>query len=297
MDLEKVLVTKENIEEIREKVGFVDLREDVKVGRTVSVNRFTHEGGQSGALLVIHERKDGMLNRAGICFGGNSEWGDWRETNQTVWLDDQDADGRAITYDAQGRRLWDWRDLSLTDGNWPDDPAINYGSSLEHHRELVAHLREFRLTRCIVGWFFEKLGLSHEEDDNPSTWGPKGPEYIDWTGFPGTVLAHTPTGTMVITDLGLRELAKRGATLRDYLALFCGEELDGVLAMEPEAAGDLNEPVTQIWERREAGGKTYALHAGSTIWIDTPGGHITSNDDDLDEFDYPAEGWKKVYPE
>lgn len=98
-------VTQDNAEDIRAEVGFLDLAAEVQVGQRVSVHRFRHEGGQSGCLLVVHADKDGRVDRAGISFGGPGTWGDWDNDSQTVRLDDADAEGLAVVYDTQGRRV------------------------------------------------------------------------------------------------------------------------------------------------------------------------------------------------
>lgn len=98
------------------------------------------------------------------------------------------------------------------------------------------------------------------------------------------------------TRRGFQAFARRGATLRTYLAEFYGDQLDSVLAQEPEAAADLEEPVTEIWQHRERmGGVSHALHAGSTVWVDTPSSHLCSNDDDLSEYT-EGNGWQRIYP-
>lgn len=97
-------VTQDNVEDIRHEVGFLDLAAEVQVGQRVSVHRFTHEGGQSGCLLVIHADKDGRVDRAGISFGGPASWGDWDEATQTVRLDEWDDEG-PVVYRIDGRRV------------------------------------------------------------------------------------------------------------------------------------------------------------------------------------------------
>lgn len=100
------VVTKENIEDIRQAVGFVDLAAEVQIGQRVSIHRFEHDGGQSGCLLVVHADRYGRADRAGICFGGDSAWGDWDDETQTVRLDDlTDDEGLPLVYDIRGERV------------------------------------------------------------------------------------------------------------------------------------------------------------------------------------------------
>ena len=44
-------------------------------------------------------------------------------------------------------------------------------------------LHEFRLTGAMYGAFFAYGGAAHEDPEDPSTWGPEGPESVDWDGF------------------------------------------------------------------------------------------------------------------
>lgn len=104
MDINKVHLTQKGAEELRERITFCDLADEIKRGQTISYNHFNHEGGQSGAILVIHEEKEGPVDRAGICFGGNSEWGDWDDKTQTVTLDHDPGCGR-IVYDVNGKQV------------------------------------------------------------------------------------------------------------------------------------------------------------------------------------------------
>ncbi|HLV65304.1 MAG TPA: hypothetical protein VKY73_05810 [Polyangiaceae bacterium] len=46
-------------------------------------------------------------------------------------------------------------------------------------------LREFRERGTMKGAFFERVGGSWEDPEDPSTWGPEGPESVNWEGFDG----------------------------------------------------------------------------------------------------------------
>lgn len=49
--------------------------------------------------------------------------------------------------------------------------------------ESLEALDQFRRTGSIMGHFFRRIGGRHENPEDVSTWGPHGPEDIDWTGF------------------------------------------------------------------------------------------------------------------
>jgi hypothetical protein len=101
---------------------------------------------------------------------------------------------------------------------------------------------------------------------------------------------------LTIRESAMIQKAKHGAALRDFLAVFYGDQLEKVLAQEPETAPDLDKPVTEIWiceDKKETG---HALHAGYTIWRDFDHGHLVTNDDDLSEFEDPKQAWQRIYP-
>jgi len=88
---EQLLVTKDNLDEAQALVGGIDLKQEIaqvveEDGQAVvSAYAFTYEpGAQRGDLLVIHSR----ANRAGICFGGDSCWGDYDSEADILTLDD-----------------------------------------------------------------------------------------------------------------------------------------------------------------------------------------------------------------
>ncbi len=104
MDINRVRVTAKGAEALRERILARDLADEIRAGQTISYNTFTYEGGQAGHILVIHSGPEGDISRAGICFGGNSEWGDWDDKTQTVTLDHDPGCGR-IVYDTNGKRV------------------------------------------------------------------------------------------------------------------------------------------------------------------------------------------------
>ncbi len=60
-----------NIDDLRERTSALDQRAEIKVGQTVSLYAFRYEGGQRGDAIIFHDE-----GRGGICFGGDSDWGD-----------------------------------------------------------------------------------------------------------------------------------------------------------------------------------------------------------------------------
>lgn len=73
-----------------------------------------------------------------------------------------------------------WTDYTLRDG---DD--YEYSFDKPHTRDqYIRAMAEFKKTGGISGFFFEYQGRPHEDSEDASTWGPRSPEEIDWTGFP-----------------------------------------------------------------------------------------------------------------
>lgn len=103
---EKVLVTKENIEEIREEIS-CDQADAIEPGDIISTYAiFYQPGNQRGQLTIIHytdntNRLDGI---AGICFGADSDWGDWDDENNILTTDEgrkYDITGEDITEEGE----------------------------------------------------------------------------------------------------------------------------------------------------------------------------------------------------
>lgn len=67
-----------------------------------------------------------------------------------------------------------WTELELFDRD--NDPVTD-------EETIRTALDEFRRTGAIDGYFFARLGLPHEDDEDASTWGPESPEAVDWAGF------------------------------------------------------------------------------------------------------------------
>ncbi len=91
-------VTDENINLVKTEMFALDQIDDVVPG--CEVWQFEHTNGQAGQFIVFP--KDG---RAGICFGGDSEWGEWDNQKRTLRLDEYDIDGEPICYDDSGNRI------------------------------------------------------------------------------------------------------------------------------------------------------------------------------------------------
>lgn len=86
---EQITVTDDNLEDVQDFFTASDMRSEIEIAvkedgqAIVSVFAFTYSGGQRGDLLVIHSRG----NRAGINFGGYSDWGDWDPDDRVLTLD------------------------------------------------------------------------------------------------------------------------------------------------------------------------------------------------------------------
>lgn len=88
--VEKVTITEDNLAELQELVGAVDLRQELALpemmGEVVSIYLAGDSAHPSVQLLVVHNSQ-----RAGIYFGADSDWGDWDEASQRLTLDDGDS--------------------------------------------------------------------------------------------------------------------------------------------------------------------------------------------------------------
>jgi hypothetical protein len=86
------LVTESNIEDIREMMAAGDQAEEIYPGCVTWGIQYS--GGQRGQMTVYPK-----TGRAAVCFGGDSIWGDWSESdaqmtddNGQVW----DTDGNEV---------------------------------------------------------------------------------------------------------------------------------------------------------------------------------------------------------
>ena len=84
---EKTLVTADNIDEIREAIPVLDQRAEIEVGRVISTWPIYYQpGNQRGQITVFHD-----TDRAAVCYGGYSEWGDWNDEEGIIILDDPNS--------------------------------------------------------------------------------------------------------------------------------------------------------------------------------------------------------------
>lgn len=67
-----------------------------------------------------------------------------------------------------------WSRLELLDKD--NDDITDQG-------QIRRYLTEYRERGCGLGWFFKRLGQSHENPEDASTWGPVSPAFVDWSGF------------------------------------------------------------------------------------------------------------------
>lgn len=88
-------VTAENLETVKSEMTALDQIKDVEPG--CETWAITYEGGQRGQMTVWPK-----TGRGAICFGGDSEWGDWDVNARTLHLDEPDTDGNTIVYDEMG---------------------------------------------------------------------------------------------------------------------------------------------------------------------------------------------------
>lgn len=80
----EVLITADNITEIKESIPASDQRDEVQIGTVISTwPIFYSPGNQRGQITVYHDH-----NRAAIWCGGDSAWGDWLESSEIIALDD-----------------------------------------------------------------------------------------------------------------------------------------------------------------------------------------------------------------
>lgn len=92
---EYIAPTQDEIEDLREQLP-TDQRAELHAGQHVTAVWFGYSGGQGGSMLLLHDQ-----GRGAICFGAQSEWGDWTpgETcNGELSLDSLDDGGDRIIY-------------------------------------------------------------------------------------------------------------------------------------------------------------------------------------------------------
>ena len=92
--IDKITLTASNIDDIREQIGWTDMRSEIKIGDEIEYLTSNYLG-YNVATLIIHSSM-----RAAQCTGGDSIWGDWYESSRTLRTDDgqvYDLDGEELT--------------------------------------------------------------------------------------------------------------------------------------------------------------------------------------------------------
>lgn len=71
----------------------------------------------------------------------------------------------------------------------------------------LALLQEFRTTGGMLDYFFERIDFPHEEEEDPSTWGPQSPDEVVWDGFGDYIytVGDPFAGSLDIAGMSLEE--------------------------------------------------------------------------------------------
>jgi hypothetical protein len=101
--------------------------------------------------------------------------------------------------------------------HWDDLKVIDSDENTIKGEDRIAALRDFKATGTMDGLFFEFGGAAHENREDASTWGPKSPAAVDWTGFPEqtySVVRYDSAGGLsaeevIATGLTLAEATKK----------------------------------------------------------------------------------------
>src|SRR5207244_2171926 len=94
-------VTAYNCDDFRDTITARDQRREVKIGDLISHYRSDDFDELEIEVTVWHN-----LRRAAVCSAnGDSEWGDWEEREETITLDEADADGVRTRLDRYGQPL------------------------------------------------------------------------------------------------------------------------------------------------------------------------------------------------
>lgn len=97
-------ITADNLETVRETLPN-DLCEYAVIGaQTWGVSPDQGALGY-GTMLIVPDPVQPGGWRGAICLGGNSSWGDWSPTEQTLTLDETNDNGDPIVYDADGAQV------------------------------------------------------------------------------------------------------------------------------------------------------------------------------------------------
>lgn len=94
MKMVEITVTGANIDEVRASIVALDQKREVNIGNVISSWRVDILGIGSGCMTVWHD-----LDRAGLCIGGDSIYGDWDGPDRTLTTED------GIVYDDLGQEV------------------------------------------------------------------------------------------------------------------------------------------------------------------------------------------------
>ncbi len=103
---ENVTLQGYDLGDLSERLPFDQARE-LKQGEVVSTYGFLYEGGQRGQLTVYHSS-----GRGAIFLGGDSDWGDWDNDNQSLRLTQYDD---THVWVMAGSQIWEESDISDED--------------------------------------------------------------------------------------------------------------------------------------------------------------------------------------
>jgi hypothetical protein len=90
-NMQKIIVTAENIEDVRESVPVVDQMAELEVG--CETWGIIYQGGQRGQMTIWPS------GRGAVMHGGDSEWGEWDAQSRTLTTDD------GTVYDEAGDKI------------------------------------------------------------------------------------------------------------------------------------------------------------------------------------------------
>jgi hypothetical protein len=94
----EIRVNEDNINAIKDDIDALDQRGEIGIGQIVSTWPIRCANGDRGQITLWHETQ-----RAAICFGGDSLWGDWNPSTSTISTDPDgevyDADGKLVSDD------------------------------------------------------------------------------------------------------------------------------------------------------------------------------------------------------
>ena len=99
-------VTQENLEAAHDECPTIDIRNELSPGAEYWTGRGEpdEEGYYNGPYPILASWPNG---RGAICYGGDSNWGDWvtdsDSDSRELLLDDVDDDGGPIRYDEEGQ--------------------------------------------------------------------------------------------------------------------------------------------------------------------------------------------------